>query len=388
MKTAHIWCLFCAAMILLGGCEQKEEEKVRATLNLTPVEYSDLKGWEEDQHKRALDAFTLSCERIKKSKKQGDFDSEDPRFGTWDQWRQICAHLEESRITDDQDARLFFETFFTPHIAQANEEADGLFTGYYVASLNGSETKTDTYQYPIYAKPDDLVMVDLGQFRKDLKGRRIAGTVQDGRLRPYADRAEIENDGLDVDVLLWADDPIEVFFMHIQGSGRVKMNDGSYRFIGYAGQNGHPYYAIGKFLIESEEIAREDMSMQAIRQWLVNNPKKRDDLLNKNPSYVFFRSLKQEGAIGGQSVVLTPERSLAIDHTYYPYGLPFWLDAEHPENAKENMRQLMIGQDTGGAIRGPVRGDVFWGYGAKAESLAGPMKSQGKLWALLPREDL
>jgi membrane-bound lytic murein transglycosylase A len=390
MRKCLLTLLTLSSTLIFAACDDKTEEKatMRPDLSMQPIAFTDLEGWEADHHKKAYHAFENSCTRIAKSKKQGDFDREDPRFGSWDQWRAICAAMQSAQITDDQDARLFFETYFTAHSVKAGDNEDGLFTGYYVTSLSGSNVKTETYKHPIYAKPDDLVMVDLGAFRKDLKGRRIAGTVKDGRLYPYADRAEIETKGIDVEVLLWANDPTDVFFLHIQGSGRVNMVDGSHRFIGYAGQNGHPYNAIGKFLIEDGEVLREDMSMQAIRKWLEDNPEKRDALLNKNPSYVFFTNLDRDGAIGGESVVLTAERSLAIDHTYYPYGLPLWLDAAHPEQGRPAMRQLMIGQDTGGAIRGPVRGDVFWGYGERAEKYAGPMKSKGKLWALLPRQDL
>ncbi|MGN7503479.1 MAG: murein transglycosylase A [Alphaproteobacteria bacterium] len=373
-------------LFVLTSCDKKEEKDMRAVLNLQPLKFSQIKSWEDDHHKQALDAFTQSCPRFLKSKKDVALDKDDLRFGSWDQWRAICQALGDAHITDDQDARLFFETHFTPHQVLADDKKDGLFTGYYVAELSGAEVETERFKYPIYAKPDDLVMVDLGLFRDDLKGRRIAGTVKDGRLYPYADRADIETKGLkDVPVLLWADDPVEVFFMHIQGSGRVRMVDGSTRFIGYAGQNGHPYTAIGKFLIEMNEVAKEDMSMQAIREWLNTHPAQRDDLLNKNASYVFFRDLDQNGAIGGQGVVLTPERSLAIDHTYYPYGMPFWLDAPHPTQPNTRLQRVMIGQDTGGAIRGPVRGDVFWGYGAEAERNAGPMKSEGTLVVLLPK---
>ncbi len=375
------------AICVLTACEKKEKKDMRAVLNLQALAFSDVPAWEKDQHKAALDAFAVTCARFLKSKKTGDLDKDDARFGTWDDWRAICQDLTEAHITDDQDARLFFETHFTPHRVLADDEKDGLFTGYYVAELSGADVETERFKYPVYAKPDDLVMVDLGLFRDDLKGRRIAGTVRDGRLYPYADRADIETKGLgDVPVLLWADDPVEVFFMHIQGSGRVRMVDGSTRFIGYAGQNGHPYTAIGKFLIEMDAVKKEDMSMQAIRTWLNDNPDQSAALMNKNASYVFFHELTQDGALGGEGVVLTPERSLAIDHTYYPYGLPFWLDAPHPTVPNQRLQRVMIGQDTGGAIRGPVRGDVFWGYGADAERNAGPMKSEGTLVVMLPKK--
>ena len=230
-------------------------------------------------------------------------------------------------------------------------------------------------------------MVDLGQFRDDLKGRRIAGRIQAGKLKPYEDRSEIvagqwqHNDK----ALVWVDSAVDAFFVQIQGSGVIQLDDGSVMRVGYAGQNGHPYYAIGRALIKRGDVAKEDMSMQAIRSWLEDHPNQAHDLMNTNKSYVFFEEKHVNGAIGAQGVVLTPERSLAVDHTKLPYGVPLWLDASPPVAKIPRIQRLMVAQDTGGAIRGAVRGDVFWGFGDRAEHLAGAMTSQGQYWILLPK---
>ena len=243
------------------------------------------------------------------------------------------------------------------------------------------------YKTPLYQRPDDLVMVQLGDFRDHLKGERIAGRVIDGNLKPYEPRAEIvagqwpHNE----EVLVWVDDPVDAFFVQIQGSGVVQLDNGQAMRIGYAGQNGHVYYAIGRELIKRGELTKENVSMQSIRAWLENNPAQADEIMNTNASYVFFRKLDGEGPIGGEGIALTAGRSLAVDRSLLSYGLPVWTDIEAPYEGAAPLRKLMVAQDTGGAIRGAVRGDVFWGYGDHAESVAGSMKSSGQYWILLPR---
>ncbi|MGH1399575.1 MAG: murein transglycosylase A, partial [Alphaproteobacteria bacterium] len=283
----------------------------------------------------------------------------------------------------------YFEQNFTPYNVRSGSDPNGLFTGYYEASLKGSRTKTARYNIPLHTRPDDLVMVQLGEFREELKGQRIAGRVKGGNLKPYESREEIiagkwpHHDK----VLLWVDDPVDAFFVQIQGSGLVEMSDGTTMRIGYAGQNGHPYYAIGRELIKRGALTKESVSMQAIRDWLAKNPADADALMNTNKSYVFFREINGEGPIGGQGVALTAGRSLAIDRSLISYGLPIWTDIAAPTPDTKSIQKLMITQDTGGAIRGAVRGDVFWGYGATAETLAGSMKSKGKYWVLLPNNN-
>ena len=224
-------------------------------------------------------------------------------------------------------------------------------------------------------------MVELGLFRPAWRGERIAGRVVDGRLKPYDGRAEIERGALDRYHLafLWVDDPVAAFFLQIQGSGRVRLPDGSIVRVGYDGQNGQPYVAIGKLLVERGVLAKEAVSMQAIRAWITAHPEAGKALMAENPSYVFFREVTGDGPIGSEGVVLTPGRSLAVDRSFVPLGVPVFLDAG------PGLQRLMVAQDTGGAIRGPVRGDVFWGAGAEAETRAGAMRARGVYYLLLPK---
>ncbi|HUJ04216.1 MAG TPA: MltA domain-containing protein, partial [Rhizomicrobium sp.] len=227
---------------------------------------------------------------------------------------------------------------------------------------------------------------DLGRFRPDLKGVRIAGRVVGQTLEPYSSRAEIDADGApNAPVLFYASDPIAVFFLHIQGSGRVILDDGSVMRVSYAGQNGHPYTAIGRTLIDRGALAKEDVSLQSIRAWLKVHPDQARDVMETNASYVFFREQKlgdaKLGSPGTENVPLTPGASIAIDARLHPLGAPFFIASDVAELGD----RLVIAQDTGGAISGPVRGDVFWGFGKKAEDVAGQMKAQGRLYVLLPK---
>jgi membrane-bound lytic murein transglycosylase A len=284
------------------------------------------------------------------------------------------------------EARRFFEAHFIPYEISGDDGREGLFTGYYEPLLNGALEKKPPYLIPLHARPDDLVSVNLGDFKPDLKGETIVGRVTEGKLIPYFRRAEIEGGALaeqDKEIV-WVDSAVDAFFLHIQGSGQVKLEDGSVLRVGYAAQNGHPYLAIGKALIERGALSRDNVSMQSIRAWLEAHPDEAPDVMNLNASYVFFQPLEGEGPLGGEGVALTPQRSLAIDRKKIPYGVPLFLDAEEPEGGPR-LRRLMVAQDTGGAIRGAVRGDYFWGAGEEAARKAGLMKSKGNLYALLPK---
>lgn len=377
--------LLFSFVLLLAACTglPQETKKETAPLILKKSSFSALPGWKDEDFKNLAGAFDKSCERILK-KDPGSHFGPDPRWGKSEEWQQVCIELRGEHSPTPQILRQFFETHFLPYSVSAGHEQSGLFTGYYEASLRGSKTKTDKYNIPLRARPDDLVMVNLGEFRDELKGQRIAGRVIGGNLKPYEDHAEIISGKLpkDQDIpLLWVDDPVDAFFVQIQGSGVVSLEDGSAVRIGYAGQNGHPYYAIGRELIKRGELTKENVSMQSIRAWLHAHPDQATEIMTTNPSYVFFRTLEnKDGPIGGEGISITPLRSLAIDRSLLPYGLPLWVDIEEP-----NLQRLMIAQDTGGAITGPVRGDVFWGYGLKAEEMAGAMKSDGRYWALLPK---
>lgn len=379
--------LLVLSVFSLTACEKSAptpEEK--PPLTLSPASFKDLPGWQDDDLTAILPAWTRSCKRILRrsaDRSLGPLEA----AGTAGTWHPICRDFLALNNPSTATLRRFIESRLTPHQVAAGKSPEGLFTGYYEAHLRGSLTRHGPYQTPLHSRPDDLIMVQLGDFRDDLKGRRIAGRVKGGNLKPYENREDIvdgnwpHNDH----VLLWVDDPVDAFFVQIQGSGIVELADGSTMRIGYAGQNGHPYYAIGRELIARGALTKKTVSLQSIRAWLAANPSEAAQIMNTNKSYVFFRKLDGAGPVGGEGLPLTPHRSLAIDRSLISYGLPMWLAAEHPDADKPPIQRLMITQDTGGAIRGPVRGDFFWGHGKKAEHYAGLMKSKGKYWVLLPK---
>ncbi len=379
-------------MLLLTGCaldslERGKPAQQPETLTLTPVSYGALEGWGTDDAEGFFTAFQKSCGRIQKSPPDKAF-GRMPEAGTYGDWQALCARLAaKGTPLSSEEVQAFVVQNFTPYAVRNGKNPEGLFTGYYEASLKGSRVKTEVYRTPLYSRPDDLVMVDLGEFREELKGQRIAGRVLEGSLKPYETREKIVAGAWPHTdkVLVWVADPVEAFFVQIQGSGIVTFEDGSTMRIGYAAQNGHPYTAIGRELIARGEMTKDTVSMQAIRTWLEAHPDEADSVMNLNKSYVFFQvpdgTPAQSGPLGAENVPLTAGRSLAVDHAFLPYGVPLWVDIAGPVP----LRRLMVAQDTGGAIRGVVRADIFWGYGPEAEALAGPMKSQGRYWALLPR---
>lgn len=358
-----------------------------AELVLRPSKFADLPGWAADAQNEAWPALRLSCERLMKRKPDTDLGI----GGTAANWTGVCAEALALEAPDAATARAFIEDRFTPVQATNKGEAEGLITGYYEPELLGAVAPGENFTTPLYRRPADLVQVDLGDFREELKGQRIAGRVQDGRLKPFDDRAGIvggalSGKGLE---LAWVASPVDAFFLEIQGSGRVRMANGTIMRVGFDGQNGHPYVALGKLMLQDGLLERGRVSMQSIKAWLNAHPEQAQALMNRNPSYVFFRDLGPgPGPLGAQGVALTPGRSLAVDRKFYPLGLPIWLDTTLPPAAEGQapppFQRLMVAQDTGGAIRGPVRGDVFFGPGSEAERLAGAMKQPGRWWILLP----
>ena len=272
-----------------------------------------------------------------------------------------------------------------------------MITGYYEPVLPGSRARSDRFRHPVYGVPEDLVAVDLESVNPELKGLRLRGRLVGNRLVPYWSRGELENRGsFPAPVLAWVEDPVELFFLQIQGSGQIELARGERLRLGYAEQNGHPYRSMGRYLIQRGELTLEQASMQGIKAWAAANPQKLRDALDSNPSYVFFRELPPPGAmpgtadgpLGSLGAPLSAGYSIAIDPGSVPLGAPVFLATTMPLSSQP-LHRLMAAQDTGGAIRGAVRADFYWGSGNEAGTLAGRMRQQGRLWILWPRgEDL
>ncbi|HUX91755.1 MAG TPA: MltA domain-containing protein [Gallionellaceae bacterium] len=305
------------------------------------------------------------------------------------QWQPICAGAEAVDKNDGVAQRAFYEDRLTPYqVFNPDGSEQGVITGYYEPLLKGSRFKSARFRYPLYAAPDDMLEIDLGDAYPQLKGQRLRGRLSGKRVVPYYKRAEIDagTDGLRGRELFWVENAVELFFLQIQGSGRIELVDGRQIKVGYADQNGHPYVSVGKKLIEMGEMRLEDASMQGIKVWGEKNPDKLMALLEQNPSYVFFRELPDTlgTPLGALGVPLTNEYSIAVDPRSIPLGSPVFLATTQP-NSTTPLNRLMLAQDTGGAIRGPVRADFFWGFGEKAGAQAGRMKQQGRMWVLFPK---
>lgn len=344
-----------------------------AVAPLSPVSWQEVDGWAHAGPAAALETFRKSCRAIAQR----------------EQWQLVCTAVADVEPGDEQAARDYFETFFQPYLIHNEDGSDnGLITGYYGPELLGSRVPSARFKYPIYGQPKDLLTIDLDEIYPELSNYRLRGRVVGNRVVPYFDRGEIDNGEAPLagDELFWVEDPVELFFLHVQGSGRIRLPDGEQVMVSYANQNGRPYQSIGKLLLDRNIMTREQMSMQNIRRWVEENPEAGKQLLAENPSYVFFRELSSEfktppGALG---VPLTAERSLAVDPRTIPLGAPVFLSTTWP-GGEEPLKRLMVAQDTGGAIKGHVRADFFWGMGDSAGRIAGRMKQEGRLWVLLPK---
>lgn len=346
------------------------------------VSFSALPEVPDESWEAALSAFRRSCSKM----------------GTRSMWLDACSNAQFVR---QGRAREFFMTWFEPwRVAQAAADGGkaagvddtGLATGYYEPLLQGSRRRHGPYQHPIYRVPDDLISIDLSTIYPQLKGLRLRGRLEGRKIVPYGSRAEITRRAraglMDRYVICWVDDPIEAFFLQIQGSGRIALDDGSVMRVGFADQNGHPYRAVAGWLVKNAGLSTSEMSMQRIKRWAKENPNRTQELLNANPNFVFFSerrgSSPEEGPLGAQEVPLTAEASVAVDRRYWPLGLPFVLDIEQA-SPRMKMARAVVAQDTGSAIRGVLRFDYFWGYGEQAGSRAGAQKSDVRAWILMPR---
>ena len=355
---------------------------------LKTAKWEDIDGLTGDDLSAAWPAWLQSCSSLKNKQQNNQV------LINQTSWQTACSAASKLNKPNSAAVIAYLTEYFNVFAATNTDGSDtGLVTGYYEPLLKGSRTKSANYPFPLYKQPSDLITVDLAELYPELKGKRVRGKLQkdkDGRnkLIPYASRADIEAAPAPLagNELVWIDDIIDGFFLQVQGSGLVQLANGQKMHVGYADQNGQAYNSIGRVLIERGEISKDQASMQGIKNWARANPSRLRELLNANPSYVFFRELPAglSGPLGALGVPLSAERSVAIDPKYVPLGAPIFLSTTQPNSANP-LKRLMVAQDTGGAIKGGVRADYFWGAGDAAGKMAGNMKQQCKIWVLLPK---
>ena len=329
--------------------------------HLLKSKFEKLPNWSNENYTLALESFINSCRSIK----------------TKNIYRELCKKASMSL-----NPKYFLQNEFEPYEINSKDGKDeGLLTGYYEPLLKGSLIKEYPYIYPINKTPKDLIIVDLSSIYPGLKHYRLRGRVEGSKLVPYYTRKETRSKHIESGVICYTDSKLDRFFLEIQGSGRISLDNGETIFVGYDNQNGHQYRAIGKYLVKKGELKMKEVSLQSIRKWLKENPKRVDEVLNYNKSVVYFKE-KSQGASGSLGLKLTPKRSIAVDRRYIPLGSMLYLNADFKEN---NFSSVVVAQDTGGAIKGAIRADMFLGYGKEAREVAGELKSPLKLWILLPK---
>ncbi|MFA9441396.1 murein transglycosylase A [Uliginosibacterium sp. sgz301328] len=335
--------------------------------------WDQVPGWQQDDLAQAWPVFLASCRALRLPEMVSA-------------WTPVCDAARQLPANPSaREVRAFFQSRTQPWVVHnADGTTEGLLTGYYEPLIRGSRSKTARYSVPVYGVPDDLITVDLSSIYPELKNMRLRGRVEGRKLVPYGMRSDIEKRTDAKSILMWTDEPIDFFFLQVQGSGQVQMTDGSRVRLAYADQNGYPYQSIGRWLVQKGELKLEEASMQGIKGWATANPGRLNELLDANPSYVFFReeAATGTGPRGSQNVPLTAGRSIAVDITTVPLGTPVFLTAPMPDGPA--LQRLVLAQDTGGAIRGRVRGDYFVGFGPQAGATAGRMKQRVQMWALWP----
>lgn len=357
---------FLIVLIIFSGCSVKEYVKVESLpkTKLLSSGFDELPNWDDEDYESALENFKNSC-RSGRTKKI---------------YEDLCF---EAQNVDN--AKEFFLLNFEPYeIHTEDGDEEGLLTGYYEPFLRGSLTKHDQYIYPVYKTPNDLITVDLSSIYPELKHKRLRGRIEGNKLVPYFTRKEFSKIDVDAEVICYVDNKVDLFFLEVQGSGRVLLDNNETIFIGYDNQNGHRYKSIGKYLVKKGEIPLEDISLQSIRAWFEKNPNRVDEVLNYNNSVVYFKKKKQ-AATGSLGLELTPRRSIAVDRRYIPLGSMLYCNAQQDDTQFSHIVQA---QDTGGAIKGAVRADMFLGFGDEAREVAGGLKAPLKLWIFLPKDNM
>jgi membrane-bound lytic murein transglycosylase A len=367
------------------------DSKGEDALTLARARFEDLPGWADDRHAEAVPALLASCAKLA-ALADGDRLGFSAYGGHARDWRAACAAAARVPAGDHAAARALFEAEFTPYAAHGKNGPEGKLSGYYVQPARGSRTRQGKYQTPMMARPADLVSIELSEFVPDGRGRRVWGRLDaaTGSVVPYATRAEIRRRPLaDEHVVVWVDDPVDAIFAEIQGSAKVTLDDGGVMWLAFAGKNGQRFRGVGGILRKLGELQRGEGTMQGTRKWFQAHPERFHEIADMNPAKVFFEVSPRAGAIGRQDVILTPRRSMAVDRAVIALSTPIWVDTRAPVSATGGVapwRRLLVAQDTGGAILGPIRGDIYWGDDAEAAEIAGRMGGPGRMWLLLPRK--
>ena len=371
----------CSLLLVaaLAACVSKPRSTATeaVTVRFEPVNWSKLPGWRTDDALAAWPAIIASCSVIHARP----------------EWQAFCESAVAASPGDSDYVRGFLEQRLQAwrllRITGRKREKAGLVTGYYEPLLRGSRERSDEFATPLYGRPEDLLIVDLADVIPELKGKRVRGRVEGNRVVPYYSRAASrEAPGLAGHEIVWIDNALDAFMLEVQGSGRVKLTTGETIRLQYDDQNGHPYRSIGKYLADQGVMTIDQVNMPAIRAWLAANPQRLHEVLDSNPSVVFFREAPLDdasvGPKGALAVPLTAGRSIAVDPKFLKLGAPMFLATTTPGSGIP-MNRLVVAQDTGGAIRGPLRADLFFGFGAEAGAQAGMMKYDGEMWLLWPK---
>jgi membrane-bound lytic murein transglycosylase A len=367
---------FCGCSVLSGNCPPQQPPAAR--VRYEHAQWSQVTGWGTDEVKEAWPAFLKSCSAV----------------GTRTEWAAVCAAAQGTEPETSAAIRAFFERYFEPYsvlkeIGRRRENA-GLITGYYEPLLLGARSPSARFNTALYSPPPDLLTVDLSSLYPELKGKRVRARLRGNTVVPYYSRAELATDpGPRGNEIVWVENRLDAFLLEVQGSGRVQLPDGVTIRLQYADQNGQPYRSIGHYLVERGELTLAEATLSGIQQWVAAHPERLQELLDANPSVVFFREEPlpdpTQGPKGSLGVPLTAGRSIAVDPASAPLGAPVFLATTLP-GSELPLQRLVIAQDTGGAIRGAVRADFFWGVGAKAAEQAGRMRQSGRIWLLWPKD--
>lgn len=369
--------------LALASCGEKKEPaqpEEKPAFQLQKASFSDLSGWKKDNINQAVEAFKKSCRKILQEK--NDYMSNAQARIPVKDYQDVCQKLTK---VSPKDYRKFLETNFTPYLVTYENSSEGKFTSYYEAEIHASKTPSAEYKYPVYGRPDDLIEINLQDFDPELPRRRLVGRVENKKFVPYFTRAEIEKNKINAPVVLWGNDHVDIYVMQIQGSAVAVLDDGSRIRIGYAETNGRKFQGIGSILLQKGLLAPGKASMDKIKKWLKENYPAAAEHMNENERFVFHRLVDAEGPLGAHGVPLTAGRSLAVDRQYIPLGALLWLETTSPD--KKEIKKLVVAQDIGGAIKGAVRGDYFWGSGGdEILELAGKMHSKGQYYIFVPNK--